>query len=60
MANSPSPEALWIPGYWDFNGNGYVWTPGHWEVPPPNSRSYVAAHWEVRANTNVFVRGYWQ
>lgn len=57
---SPSPEAVWIPGYWDFNGNAYAWTPGHWEIPPPNSRSYVASHWEVRANTNVFVRGSWQ
>jgi len=57
---SPAAEAVWIPGYWDFNGNAYAWTPGHWEIPPPNSRSYVASHWEVRANTNVFVRGHWQ
>jgi hypothetical protein len=57
---SPSPDALWIPGYWDYNGTGYAWAPGHWEIPPPSSQSYVAAHWESRGGGYVFLRGYWQ
>jgi hypothetical protein len=57
---SPAPNALWVPGYWDFNGTTYTWTAGHWEIPPPMSTTYVAAHWETRAGANVFVRGYWQ
>jgi hypothetical protein len=56
---APSPDALWIPGYWDYDGSGYSWIRGHWEIPPQNSRSYVAAHWENRSNGYVFVRGYW-
>jgi hypothetical protein len=57
---SPSLEAVWIPGYWDYNGTSYVWTAGRWEIPPPGSTTYIAAHWETRMNTNVFVRGYWE
>jgi len=57
---APSPNAVWIPGYWDYNGSGYAWAAGHWEIPPPSSQSYVAAHWENRGGTYVFVRGYWQ
>ncbi len=57
---SPSPNALWVPGYWDYNGSGYAWAAGHWELPPPNAQTYIAAHWENRAGSYVFVRGYWQ
>jgi uncharacterized protein YcfJ len=57
---SPAPNALWVPGYWDFNGTGYAWTAGHWEIPPPMSTTYVASHWETRNGANVFVRGYWR
>jgi len=57
---APSSNAVWIPGYWDYNGSGYSWAAGHWEIPPANSQSYVSAHWENRGGTYVFVRGYWQ
>jgi hypothetical protein len=57
---SPSPNALWIPGYWNFTGSGYVWTAGHWEIPPAGASSYVAAHWENRAGALAFVPAYWR
>ena len=56
----PASNALWVPGYWDYTGNGYTWTAGHWEIPPPASTTYIAAHWENRGDANVFVRGYWR
>jgi hypothetical protein len=57
---APASNALWVPGYWDFNGSGYTWTGGRWEIPPPMSTSYIAAHWETQGNASVFVRGYWR
>jgi hypothetical protein len=57
---APAPNALWIPGYWSYDGYRYTWAVGHWEIPPPNARSYVAAHWENRGNGFAFVEGYWQ
>jgi hypothetical protein len=56
----PTPNALWIPGYWMFDGQRYTWSGGHWEVPPPNARTYVAAHWENQGGTPVFVQGSWR
>ena len=57
---SPAPNALWVPGYWSFNGNSYIWLGGHWEIPPPNVRAYVAAHWENRRDGYVYVPSYWR
>ena len=56
----PAPNALWIPGYWSFDGYRYTWAAPHWEVPPANAHSYVAAHWESRPDGYVFVQGYWE
>src|SRR6202789_3657310 len=41
----PTPSAVWIYGYYEFNGQGYVWIPGHWEIPPPNCVAFVRPHW---------------
>ncbi|MBS0663189.1 MAG: glycine zipper 2TM domain-containing protein [Verrucomicrobia bacterium] len=57
---APSANAVWIPGYWDYNGSGYTWSAGHWEIPPANAQSYVSAHWENRGGTFFFIRGAWQ
>ena len=57
---APSPSALWIPGYWSFNGNAYVWFVGHWEMPPPYVRTYVTAHWERHRYRYIWVQSYWQ
>lgn len=57
---APISNAVWIPGYWDFNGSGYAWLPGHWEVPPQNAHNYVAAHWENRGGSTVYVPSYWR
>ena len=56
----PTPSALWIYGYYDFNGSQYVWVPGHWEIPPPNAVTFVRPHWHYRGGTYVYVRAYWR
>lgn len=57
---SPAANAVWIPGYWSFDGSSYAWVPGHWEIPPPNSHSYIAAHWENQGGGYFFVPAYWR
>ncbi|MEM9694992.1 MAG: YXWGXW repeat-containing protein [Myxococcota bacterium] len=31
---SPDPEAVWIDGYWHWNGRRYVWRTGSWARVP--------------------------
>jgi hypothetical protein len=31
----PSPDSIWIEGYWDWQGSGWVWIEGHWETDRP-------------------------
>src|SRR5580692_11838220 len=30
VSPQPTPSALWIAGYYTFDGNQYLWVPGHW------------------------------
>lgn len=56
----PAPNAVWVAGYWIYDGRTYTWSGGHWEIPPPMARAYVAGHWENRNGQTVYVPGYWQ
>jgi hypothetical protein len=60
IVTQPAPDAIWIQGYWEFDGRAYAWVPGHWDVPPPRYHHYVAAHWQRREGAWVYVRGYWR
>jgi len=54
------PGALWVNGYYAFDGYRYVWVGGHWEMPPQGYRIYVAPHWAWRRGSYVYIRGYWR
>ncbi|HTZ19630.1 MAG TPA: YXWGXW repeat-containing protein [Opitutaceae bacterium] len=56
----PSPAAVWIPGYWAYEGRGYVWVAGYWTVPPPHRHHFVQPHWERDRGGYVYIRGYWR
>ena len=57
---SPAPNAVWVAGYWIYDGRSYTWMSGRWEMPPPMAHTYVPAHSELRNGQTVFVPGYWQ
>jgi hypothetical protein len=56
----PAANAVWIPGFWIYDGHSYTWMRGRWEIPPPLARAYVPAHSEARNGQMVYVPGYWQ
>jgi phage tail tape-measure protein len=56
----PAANAVWVPGFWTFDGRAYSWNTGHWEVPPPLAQTYVPGHWENRGGTNVYVQASWR
>jgi hypothetical protein len=57
----PSPDAVWINGYWAWDGRQYVWAQGHWIMPPPHYRYYIPPHWHRRPDgSSVYIEGYWR
>lgn len=60
MAPQPSPQDVWIPGYWAWRNNQQQWIQGHWEIPPHPGATWVPARWEQNGNEYEFVDGYWQ
>jgi hypothetical protein len=60
MPPQPAANALWVPGFWIYDGRSYTWMRGRWEIPPPLAHTYVPAHSEMRNGQVVYVPGYWQ
>jgi hypothetical protein len=56
----PTPSAIWIAGYYGFDGYHYYWVAGHWEIPPPNYGYFVRPHWVYRGGSYIYIRGYWR
>lgn len=50
--------AVWIPGYWRWNGHRHVWVTGYTVRARPGYH-YVPAHWEPNGPRWRFHAGYW-
>ena len=55
----PSPDYVWIAGYWTWRDSRYEWVAGHWELPPRANAAWVPPHWEPESGGVRFYEGYW-
>ncbi len=56
---APFPGAIWIGGYWGWNGGRHVWIGGRWEHPRPGF--YWAPHrWVASGGHWHLVAGGWR
>jgi hypothetical protein len=60
IVSQPTPNAVWIPGYWEWTGAQYTWTPGYWAVPPVGFQVYVEGGWIFRGGGYFYRRPYWR
>ncbi len=58
--------AVWIPGFWDLEGDpntaprgGWVWVPGRLEEPPMPGAHWDEAHWGWEAEWWTWIPGHW-
>ena len=56
----PSPYAVWVPGYWDWNGYQYNCMAVYWAIPPAGFHVYVRGEWIVRHGGHFYRRPYWR
>jgi len=57
---APGPSFVWVDGYYNWSGRGYVWAPGYWAHPPRHRTVWVSGYWARRHNGYVWVAGYWR
>lgn len=50
--------AIWVQGYWNWNGGAYVWLPGHWVMSRPGYL-YVQPAWREGPRGWELRRGGW-
>jgi hypothetical protein len=55
----PSPQDVWIAGYWTWRDTGYHWRAGHWELPPNSSSVWVAPTCQRQGTGYKYTDGYW-
>lgn len=56
---TPFTGAVWIPGYWHWNGFRHVWVGGHWSAPRAGW-VWEPHHWQPTPRGYVWVRGHWR
>ena len=59
QGNPPTPDQHWVPGYWHWAGNRYLWNAGRWAAPPAPNMVYEAPRWDNRGGHWVFSEGRW-
>jgi len=60
VVTRPSPQHVWVAGYWAWRGTRHEWVAGRWDLPPHGRHAWVAPRWEHRGNGYVFVEGSWR
>ena len=63
IITAPSPQHVWVSGYWTWN-NGWQWVPGHWEMPPQRLAQrpsvWVPGKWVQSGPNWIWRPGHWE
>ena len=58
VGQAPTPDSLWVPGCYYWEGGRYAWRPGVWE-PARADWIWTPAHYMSTVRGCVFAPGYW-
>ncbi len=61
VTERPSPEHVWVPGWWVWRGPdcGYVWSSGRWVVPPERGYVWEPPWWRPKNGRYYWRDGAW-
>ena len=58
---APSPESVWVEGYWQWSGGRYAWVFGEWAIPPGKPPcAWVPARWTSDDRGWTFHEPHWR
>jgi hypothetical protein len=55
---APVASAVWVGGFWQWNGTSWVWIAGSYQLRPPQM-SWRAPEWRARGSVHVLIPGGW-
>ena len=55
----PFTSAVWMSGYWRWNGRQHVWVSGRW-AKPKKGKVWVTGHWKKAPRGWHYVPGHWR
>ena len=56
---APTPEHVWVGGYWARHREGWAWVRGRWAARPRQDAVWVQGRWDHRPRGYVWVGGHW-
>ena len=56
---APAPSAVWIPGFWQWNGSSWIWFAGSYQLRPERGMRWRAPEWQPRGSVHVLIPGGW-
>ncbi|MFO0678979.1 MAG: hypothetical protein U0169_20795 [Polyangiaceae bacterium] len=54
----PSPDSIWVAGYWHWTGIQYAWIPGHWDRQPSGA-VWQAPRYSLANGRHLYEPGSW-
>jgi hypothetical protein len=56
---APVQAAVWISGFWQWDGGNWVWVPGSWQLRPSATVTWRATTWQPRGAVHILIPGGW-
>jgi len=53
----PSPNYIWVPGYWERKTDDWHWVRGRWALPPESGATWQAGHWRQQGGGTNWLTG---
>jgi hypothetical protein len=57
---APSPQYVWVPGYYSYSGSTYVFIQGSYQIPPRGRTTYITGQWKQTPKGYKRGRGHWK
>jgi hypothetical protein len=54
-----SRDAVWVAGFWDWQGDQWVWIPGRWAVPESRRARWIGPRYVREYGVVRYVPGHW-